>query len=109
LRELLDTVLAPAHEHQKLNFDGPDVEVPNAKLTSVALILHEWATNASKYGALGDENGSVTVNWDFDGNDLRLDWIENGISASPARWQVPSASITAMPKRAGSTQASGGI
>ncbi|WP_232725824.1 chemotaxis protein CheB [Qipengyuania seohaensis] len=78
LRELLDTVLAPAHENQKLKFDGPEVEVPNAKLTSVALILHEWATNASKYGALGDENGSVTVNWDFDGNDLRLDWIESG-------------------------------
>ncbi|WP_247712805.1 CheR family methyltransferase [Qipengyuania intermedia] len=78
LRELLETVLAPSHENQKLNFDGPDVDIPNAKLTSVALILHEWATNASKYGALGDEEGSVTVHWEVEDSDLRLEWVEAG-------------------------------
>jgi hypothetical protein len=42
-------------------------------------------------------------------NTLQIDWIEKGISPSPALWTVPSASTTAMPNRSGLTAASGGI
>ncbi|WP_247714642.1 CheR family methyltransferase [Qipengyuania psychrotolerans] len=78
LRELLETVIAPAHENQQLDFDGPEVVVPNSKLTSLALILHEWATNASKYGALGDPEGRVSVDWTKNDGDLSLTWKEEG-------------------------------
>jgi len=37
------------------------------------------------------------------------DWIENGSSASPAAWTVPSASTTAIPNLSTGTEASGGM
>ena len=77
LRELLDTVLAPSHNQQEMGFEGPDVEVPTSKLTSLALILHEWATNAAKHGGLRDQDGAVHVRWERDGENLRIDWEES--------------------------------
>jgi hypothetical protein len=44
-----------------------------------------------------------------EGNTFEIDWIENGSSASPAVNTSPAAVTTAMPKRSGDTQASGGI
>ena len=76
LRELLDTVLAPSRHSQAITFDGPDIEVANAKLTSLALILHEWATNAAKYGGLHDPGGSVDISWQVEGGQLVLSWEE---------------------------------
>ncbi|MBY6015939.1 PAS domain-containing protein [Qipengyuania gaetbuli] len=79
LRELLDTVLAPSHNQQEMGFEGPDVEVPTSKLTSLALILHEWATNAAKHGGLRDQDGAVHVRWERDGENLRIDWEESSV------------------------------
>ena len=76
LRELLDTVLAPSRHEQEFVFEGPEIEVPNSKLTSLALILHEWATNAAKYGGLRDKNGSLKVTWEEDGDRLAINWAE---------------------------------
>jgi two-component sensor histidine kinase len=40
--------------------------------------LHETATNAVKYGALSQPGGSIRVTWGVSGDDLLLEWDENG-------------------------------
>ena len=49
---------------------------------SLALILHELATNAAKYGALLTEQGQVSIIWAIVGDDadpkICLQWVETG-------------------------------
>ena len=47
-------------------------------VTSLALLLHEFATNAVKYGALSAEGGRVAVTLCEDGEDVVLIWEERG-------------------------------
>jgi len=42
---------------------GPAVWLPPSFAMSMTLILHELATNAAKYGALGKDGGSVDLTW----------------------------------------------
>jgi len=62
-----------------IRISGPTLRIgPHAAL-SIALALHELATNASKYGSLSSAGGTVDVNWavDVDGV-FRLVWSEDG-------------------------------
>ena len=47
-------------------------------MTTFALILHELATNAAKYGALSVEEGNLRVTWECVDNVLTLKWEESG-------------------------------
>ena len=57
--------------------DGPDLLLELSTAQTIALILHELATNASKYGALSVPEGRVQVEWSraADGR-LVLRWTE---------------------------------
>ena len=48
----------------------------------ISMVLHELATNAAKYGALCQEGGSVSIQWNlFDnkvGRRLTMRWEESG-------------------------------
>jgi two-component sensor histidine kinase len=44
----------------------------------MALLVHELATNASKYGALSSPAGRVSVTTRLDGDYLELSWEESG-------------------------------
>jgi two-component system CheB/CheR fusion protein len=65
-----------------LRIDGPAVSLPAELATPFALVLHELATNAAKYGALARSSGDVGVTWELTGHDgtrvLRLMWRETG-------------------------------
>lgn len=50
----------------RVSLDGPHVFLKPSVAQGFALILHELATNASKYGALSSEAGAVTVHWAYD-------------------------------------------
>ena len=56
-----------------------DVQLPAASAQVLALVLHELATNALKYGALRHE-GQVSIGWDVQGSGarerVRLEWQE---------------------------------
>jgi two-component sensor histidine kinase len=54
-RQVLTTVLRPYESGMR----GPDVHLGDHAISSMALIFHELATNASKYGALSAESGRV--------------------------------------------------
>lgn len=59
---------------------GPQVDVGARAALSLALMVHELATNAGKYGALSTSEGSVLVDWSIEGGRaepmVRLRWRE---------------------------------
>jgi two-component sensor histidine kinase len=52
--------------------------VGEAAATSLALIIHELATNSMKYGALSQPTGTLDVSSATDGDDICLTWLERG-------------------------------
>jgi PAS domain S-box-containing protein len=58
---------------------GPSYAVGARAAQSIAIVLHELATNAAKYGALSASSGSVGVEWSLQPNQhLFLRWTEVG-------------------------------
>ena len=83
LRELAEAQLAPfAIEGSRIGMSGPDIFLLPDTATPLALILHELAANALKYGALSSKAGTVTLGWDFKvdgkGRELQFRWLEEG-------------------------------
>jgi len=62
-----------------VRIDGPEVLLEPDTAQAVAMIFHELATNAAKYGALSTNNGQVDLKWEHqpDGR-LLLRWTEAG-------------------------------
>src|SRR5262249_12952506 len=44
----------------------------------MAMIFHELATNAAKYGALSSEAGHIALSWSVAGEKITVEWRENG-------------------------------
>jgi PAS domain S-box-containing protein len=62
---------------EQVVLDGPPVLIDAQAAQSLALVVHELATNASKYGALARPEGRLAVVWDWRGPDvLSLVWRE---------------------------------
>jgi PAS domain S-box-containing protein len=82
LHVLLGRALKPfaSREASRLVAEGSPVWLPQRAAISLAMVLHELATNAVKYGALSTDRGSVTVRWSMDGGAgrLQLEWVERG-------------------------------
>jgi PAS domain S-box-containing protein len=57
---------------------GDDIAIDDRSATPLALLFHELATNATKYGALSVPDGWVTVTMGSDGEAVTLDWREQG-------------------------------
>lgn len=57
---------------------GCDTEIAGRAVTSFALLLHEFATNAAKYGSLSAEGGHVEIHCAEAGDALELVWKEIG-------------------------------
>ena len=80
LHGLIAQILAPypAFEAGRLQIEGDDVEVDDRSATPLALLIHELATNATKYGALRENSGHVTAHTRIDGEDFVIEWRESG-------------------------------
>lgn len=91
LDDLLATIFAPYAEDDRADrgrfeFSGPPIGIGGAAVSSVALVLHEFATNSAKYGALLTPNGRIRVEWHAEGERVILRWSERGgppIKGSP--------------------------
>lgn len=76
LREILSPY--PALSDGRIDISGDDVPVDDRGATPLALLVHELATNACKYGALSSPEGQVQVSTRVDGDMLELGWEESG-------------------------------
>ena len=75
------TLLQPYNDgtsSEHIVVSGPDVPVGAKAVTSLALVLHETATNAAKYGALSEPNGAIRIKWEAQDGDLHFEWEETG-------------------------------
>lgn len=83
IRSVIEHILAPHTESAgHVTLAGPDVAISGHQTLSLALALHELATNAGKYGALSTPGGHVSIHWTIDGSGenekLVLRWTETG-------------------------------
>ena len=62
----------------RFTITGPDMHCGEHALNGVALIFHELATNAAKYGGLKTAQGHVEINWREEGDTVALFWTERG-------------------------------
>lgn len=67
-----------AYGESRFQVDGPDIELPADVARRLALVFHELATNAAKYGALSQPGGRVLIAWKNEGGVVRLEWREEG-------------------------------
>lgn len=75
---LLNAIVAP-HDHDqssRISITGPDVAISGTTLTSFALLMHEFTTNAAKYGALSTREGRLSIIVERIDDDLHIRWRE---------------------------------
>ncbi len=82
LYALIRTIVSPFEDTQaggaSATATGPDVTIGGSAVTSLALLLHEFATNAAKYGAFSMPTGHVDIRWSLEEGELLLTWEEQG-------------------------------
>jgi two-component sensor histidine kinase len=64
LGEIVSAELAGFSE--RASVAGPKIQLSASAVQTFALILHELATNAAKYGSLSNDDGEVSVDWRID-------------------------------------------
>jgi two-component sensor histidine kinase len=62
----------------RLSVEGPDVVLSPDLALPLSLVIHELATNATKYGSLSQEAGHVSIAWEHKADMVRLIWQEMG-------------------------------
>jgi two-component sensor histidine kinase len=109
LQDIVARVLQPhrLNNPDRVRMFGPKVPLSPRLAVVLSMILHEIATNAAKYGALSNDSGTVTLDWEVvdesDGRKLRMIWTESGgptcHRAGPARLRI-AADRTQRPRSA---------
>ena len=88
LHGLLGELLSPyqAQPGERVIVTGTDILVDDRAATPLALLFHELATNASKYGALSSATGRITIHVARVDQHATIHWREEGgptLSAAP--------------------------
>jgi two-component sensor histidine kinase len=75
IKDLLLSELGP-YGHVRFNLNGDRLFLPAKLAVSLALIFHELATNAGKYGAFSSAHGLLQVSWSVTDDRLNISWDE---------------------------------
>lgn len=83
LHALIEAILMPYNgqastARPRYSISGHDVSIPVTAVTPVALLFHEFATNAAKYGSLSTEGGTVEVACRETDEGIDIVWREAG-------------------------------
>jgi two-component system CheB/CheR fusion protein len=75
---------------EKISMAGPVVLLRTEQVQTVALAIHELATNAVRHGALQEGSGQLAVQWLIEhrinkGRVLVLEWTERGVTMPAER------------------------
>ena len=87
LRGLIHEIMSPYGE-ERLTVAGDDAGIDDRSATPLALLIHELATNAAKYGALSTDEGRIRVTIHAGAETVTLAWEETGgpaIAAAPGQ------------------------
>ena len=83
LTALAEQVLGADVAEGRARFGGPELLLEPGQLLGLSMILHELYTNAVKYGALCGDGGQVALDWDVEGSEVVMRWVEQGPSCQP--------------------------
>jgi two-component sensor histidine kinase len=75
IKDLLLSELGP-YGHVRFTLNGNPLFLPAKLAVSLALIFHELATNAGKYGAFSSAHGLLQVSWSVSDDRLNITWDE---------------------------------
>jgi two-component sensor histidine kinase len=83
LHSLIRTIVSPYDDPadsatSRIELRGRDTEIAGRAVTGFALLLHEFATNAAKYGALSGSEGRVEIDCAEEGDTFVILWRERG-------------------------------
>jgi two-component system, chemotaxis family, CheB/CheR fusion protein len=70
---------------ERIAIAGPPVILHEKAAETLALAIHELATNAVKYGALAKSGGMLDVQWAIRNGPVVLEWRETGIGPTPSK------------------------
>lgn len=104
LEEILRQHVEPyCRSEDQLSFEGPAVALDGKTAFSFALIVHEMATNAAKYGALARNDGRLAVEWEPTGIGFDLRWKESCATeiTPPSKTSFGSIAIEQMTRQLG--------
>jgi two-component sensor histidine kinase len=75
IKDLLISELGP-YGHVRFTLNGDPLYLPAKLAVSLALIFHELATNAGKYGAFASARGLLQVSWSVSDDRATITWDE---------------------------------
>jgi two-component sensor histidine kinase len=75
IKDLLLCELGP-YGHVRFTLNGHPLFLPGKLAVSLALMFHELATNAGKYGAFSSTHGLLQVSWSVADDRLSITWDE---------------------------------
>ncbi len=80
LRAMMADLFRPylAFDDGRIAIEGTDVAIDDRGATSLALLFHELATNAVKYGSLSSLSGTVTISIQSADSGVLVVWRETG-------------------------------
>lgn len=77
-----EQVVLGSADGMRVSYSGPDLTLESRVAIQLALVLHELATNARKYGALSIPSGQLSIGWKLNtgaGRELAITWTESGV------------------------------
>ncbi len=79
---MLESTTAGYGQAGRIVIEGPTAWLSPSNSVTLSLIVHELAVNATKYGALSNDTGTVHIGWTLedagDGRMLTFTWRESG-------------------------------
>lgn len=82
LAKIINEIITALGVEARVDVKGLDIFIGPKAASSTSLLIHELTTNAMKYGALSNDTGRISLEWniaDHDGTPmLFLNWAESG-------------------------------
>jgi PAS domain S-box-containing protein len=86
LTDIVAGILGP-YSGEAVFCEGPSLQLPTRVSVTLAMVLHELATNAGKYGSLSERWGRLVVHWTRTPEGVALEWRETSgpVVSEPSR------------------------
>jgi PAS domain S-box-containing protein len=83
ISDLIEQELGPFVTNDRVTQKGPRVALSSQVAPTLAMVIHELATNAVKHGSLRNHDGAIEITWETVGDKVRFHWAEHGALSEP--------------------------